>query len=164
MTPADRQARAGGSLLTAVLLIALLVIGAALRLYNINWDLFRQLHPDERAIAMFAYPLTLPLPPDWSNLLNPETSTLNPHFFAYGSFTIYLLKLAGLLAGQLNAVWGQPEYLNLVGRVVSTLFDLGTVVVIFLLGKRLYGRWVGLLAAAFVTFTAFHIPLSHFYA
>lgn len=164
MISADRRGRQNSSWGAAALLVGLLLGGAALRLYNINWDLFRQLHPDERAIAMFAAPLSLPLPPNWANLLDAKTSTLNPHFFAYGSFTIYLLRLASWVAALFDPRLGSYEYLSPIGRVISALFDLGTIGLLYLLGSRLYGRAAGLLAAAFVTFTAFHIQLSHFYA
>jgi len=162
MTSAGSQGKRDGSWGAAALLVALLLGGAVLRLYNVNWDQFRLLHPDERAITMFAAPLTLP--PNLENFLDPKASTLNPHFFAYGSFTMYLLRIAGYVAALIQPLWGGFEYLSLVGRVISALFDLGTVALVYVLGTRLYGRWAGLLAAAFVTFTAFHVQLSHFYA
>ncbi|MHB1131711.1 MAG: DUF2298 domain-containing protein [Chloroflexota bacterium] len=161
MTPPRLQMRlrrSGGS----VLLLVLLLCAAALRLYNLNWDDFRLLHPDERAIVMFAAPLALPA--DWRAFLDPKSSPLNPHFFAYGSFTIYLLKLASIVAGWLEPLWGRFEYMALVGRVISTCFDLGTMVLVYLLGSRLYGPAAGLLAAAFVAVTTLHVQLSHFYA
>ena len=162
MTSVGHQEKRDGSWGAAALLVALLLGGAVLRLYNVNWDQFRLLHPDERAIAMFAAPLTLP--PSLANFLDPQVSTLNPRFFAYGSFTMYLLRAAGYVAALIQPLWGAFEYLNLVGRVLSALFDLGTVALVYLLGARMYGRWTGLLASAFVTFTAFHVQLSHFYA
>jgi hypothetical protein len=44
------------------------------------------------------------------------------------------------------------------------LADLFTVYLIFLLGRRLYGDWGGLLAAALSTFTVLQIQLAHFFA
>ena len=35
-----------------------------------------------------------------------------------------------------------------IGRALMALADLGTVYLVFLLGRRLYGLWAGLLAAA----------------
>src|SRR3989304_4514669 len=55
-----------------------------------------------------------------------------------------------------------PE-MRLVGRGLSAVFDVGTILLVFLLGRRLYGRGVGLLGAAFVAFTVLNIQLSHFY-
>jgi YYY domain-containing protein len=64
-----------------------------------------------------------------------------------------------------------PERVNLtdyweifkVGRSWSTLFDLGSVFVTFLLARRLYGRRVALLAALFLAFAVLPIQLSHFF-
>ena len=77
-------------------LLAVLVAGAALRLYGLNWDGGQWLHPDERQIYFVA--LGLGRPESLAQALSAE-SPLNPGFFAYGSLPIYLLRLAaGLLA------------------------------------------------------------------
>ena len=44
------------------------------------------------------------------------------------------------------------------------LADLFTVYLVFLLGRRLYGLWAGVLAAALSTFTVLQIQLAHFFA
>jgi YYY domain-containing protein len=67
--------------------------------------------------------------------------------------------------------WLNPEGYNLtsygqvhkVGRVVVTLFDLGSILLVFLLGSRLYNRRVGLLAALFAALAVMSIQQSHFY-
>jgi YYY domain-containing protein len=143
-----------------------------LRLYGIDWDDGRLFHPDERHILMTANNIVLPLPPDWGLLLTPQ-SPLNPHFFAYGSFPFYMVKLAshflavlGGWVGFLSALrsYNDFDHLRIIGRVLSTLFDTGTIVIVFLVGRRLWGRWVGLLGAAFVAFAVLHIQLAHFFA
>jgi hypothetical protein len=53
------------------------------------------------------------------------------------------------------------DYINLLGRVLSALFDTGTVYLIYRTGKLLYGVRVGLWAAAFVSLTVSHIQLAH---
>ncbi len=50
-----------------------------------------------------------------------------------------------------------------VGRFWSALADLGTVALMFLIGRRLYGGAVGLLAAALGALTAFSIQQAHFF-
>ena len=42
-------------------------------------------------------------------------------------------------------------------RLPSALFDVGTVGLVFLLGRRLFGTLVGLIAACLVAFSPFHI-------
>lgn len=54
-------------------------------------------------------------------------------------------------------------YNAFVGRHVAALADLGTVVLIYLLARRLYGEWVGLLAMGLGALTAFMIQQAHFF-
>jgi YYY domain-containing protein len=182
-----------------LLLVLLLVVGVALRLYGINWDDNHHLHPDERQITMVVSRLGMPPLRQWPSFFTPppftspseerpnffdaDTSTLNPHFFAYGSLPFYLLRIAthtltvpaGLSAH--FASWpsvaqflaglerlSDYDHITLVGRVLSALIDTGVIYLTYLLGKWVYDRRVGLLAAAFVTFTVFHIQVAHFYA
>ncbi|MBI2321596.1 MAG: glycosyltransferase family 39 protein, partial [Chloroflexi bacterium] len=151
------------ALLPALLLLALL-IGAALRLQRLDWDAGQHLHPDERFITMRALELRLDWPLDWQRLLDPQASPLNPRFFAYGSLTLYVLRAAGHVGA-----WWQPflnsyDGLTLVGRALSALFDVGSIALVFALGARLAGRWVGLLAAWLVALTPFHVQVAHFWA
>ena len=54
------------------------------------------------------------------------------------------------------------ERLALVGRVLSALFDTAAIVLVFALGRLLYGTAAGVLAAVFVTLTVMHIQQAHF--
>ena len=122
--------------LTCFFLILILVLAFGLRFYGINWDQFHHFHPDERMIAMVAEKIRLPKPLTLSAILTPK-SPLNPKFFAYGSFPIYLLKFTGNIASIFDAKYATYKYLNLVGRYLSVLFDLGTIIVIYKIAKLL---------------------------
>ena len=56
------------------------------------------------------------------------------------------------------------RHLTAVSRALTGLFDLGTIIVLFLLGRRVYGAGVALLAAAFLALNVMHIQLAHFFA
>ena len=75
-----------------IIFLLIIGLGLILRIYGLNWDQGHHFHPDERAITMFALPLELP--PTLSGFFSPESSW-NPHFFAYGSLPLYLLKIMG---------------------------------------------------------------------
>ena len=47
---------------------------------------------------------------------------------------------------------------------MTALFDVGTVFVVFLIARKLYGAGAGLLAAALSAFTVAQIQLAHFFA
>ena len=53
--------------------------------------------------------------------------------------------------------------INLVGRFLAGLFDVGSVLLVFLAGRRLYGRNAGLLAAFLLTVTVLNIQHAHFF-
>ena len=181
-------------------LALILLIGAALRFYGLNWDQKHHLHPDERAIVAFVVP-KIGMPPlrEWPeffnpllvgeateerpNFFDPQTSPLNPRFFAYGSLPLYLLRLvANLLSllaplSRLLTSWpslaealttfGRPsdcDYLTILGRVLAALAGTANIYLTYLVGKRAYSHRVGLLAATLSTFTVFEIQVSHFFA
>ncbi len=50
-----------------------------------------------------------------------------------------------------------------VGRSLVVLFDLGSIVMTFLIARRLFDRWVALLAALLSALTVMHIQQAHFY-
>jgi len=150
--------------LISVLLFFILLLGLALRIYGLNWDSGYHLHPDERMIVMVAERLSLPNPFSLKALFSPQ-SPFNPKFFAYGSLPLYFLKFCSWLVALF--LKGEPfSYGNLpiLGRIISALFDLGTIWLIFKIGKRLFGNKAALLASLFYAICVFPIQASHFYA
>ena len=153
--PGSRQAAARRSLLAGVLLGGILLLGAGLRLAGIDWDRGHFIHPDERRILMAVAELRWPEAGEWTQVLGPR-SPLNPRFFAYGSLPLYLLRLAAI-------PFGVDLYrLSLVGRALSAVYDLLTVAAIYLVGRRLWGRGVGLAGAALLAVAVLPIQLSHY--
>ena len=150
--------------LLAVALAATLVLAVALRFYGIDWDRGHSStpHPDERAILMKVAELSPPSPGQIGLLFDAAESPWNPRWFPYGSFPLYLLKGVQLSFSSLTGV--ELHDLRVAGRAISALADVGTVVLVFVLGSRMYGRREGLLASALVALAVMHIQLSHFYA
>jgi hypothetical protein len=141
-------------------LAVLLLVAFALRTYSLDWDRGHYFHPDERQILMVASGLSWPRDP---LLFLSPSSPLNPHFFAYGSLPIYLLRALSSLAGRWGWDWALANNSILLGRLLSALFDTLTVLASYLLGRKVFDRRVGLLGALCVTFTVLHIQLAHFY-
>jgi YYY domain-containing protein len=173
--------------LAAALLLIILAAAAALRFYNLAWDGGTYAHPDERSTLLFYAP-TIRWPADSSTLLDPRASTLNPFWdasqqirrsYTYGHFPLYTLVLAAhslkslapLGASFLPDAWTHfleqstsGRGYTLIGRSLMALADLFSVYLLFLLGRRLYGLWGGLLAAALSALTVLQIQLAHFFA
>ena len=170
------------------LLVVVVLMSAALRLYDVEWDSGIMAHPDERSTVAFYAP-TIEWPSSLSEALDPHRSPLNPFWdtygqhrrsYTYGHFPLYLLVLVGnllhLLAPALQHVGAPVPIVDfllradsaagflVIGRGLTALFDVGTVACVFLIGRRVYGRWAGLLAATLTTFTVLQIQLAHFFA
>jgi len=172
-----------------VLLVVLLTGGLLLRLQKLDWDHGNLAHPDERHVLMVAD--TVEWPASLEQFLDVRSSPLNPfsrpgagrvrqpETFAYGHFPVYVLKGLSVLlekaATPLRPLIGADAAADLarstnlwqmvfVGRVLSALADAGTILVVYALGRRLFGQAAGLLAAALLSLTVLHIQLSHFFA
>ncbi len=142
-------------------MILIILSEAFFRIYGLNWDQGNHLHPDERAIVMFTTPLQFPK--NISEFMSPQ-STWNPHFFAYGSFPIYLLKIIGNILSIFNPSFSTYDQINILGRAMSAFFDIGTILVLFFLTKKLFHKKIALIAAFFYSISVLPIQLSHFYA
>jgi uncharacterized membrane protein len=166
-TVVDVTPRRGRLTLGTVLVLAcLLAAGAIFRFYNLNWDAYQHVHPDERFIVWVAD--TMHWPGSLGQALDPRVSPLNPfrwppgmgdqsgkpRDYAYGHLPLYLLLLVSrsVQAGShaLSVVGlalpvalqhlGEYAYLTLAGRALSALFDLGTTLLVFFVARRLYTR------------------------
>ncbi len=149
---------------SAIALTGILVVALALRLYGLSWDegFGWTPHPDERAILFKVVELELPPLSELSVLLDAEQSPWNPGWFPYGSFPLYLIKFVDILFGDLPVIGF--EDLRVPARAVSALADVVTILVTYLIGRAIWSRATGLLAAGLVAFSVIHIQLSHFFA
>jgi uncharacterized membrane protein len=160
--------------------VALLAIGGAFRFYNLNWDSGHQLHPDERGIYMLVTGANGNGPLSWPTSISQffqvhdpsGGSPLNPHYFAYGSLPYYLLAF---VSGAISTIGQHVSFLSAwstantygglppIGRALSAILTLVSVYLVFLLGRRVFGYWAGVLAMALSAFTVLDIQLAHFY-
>ncbi len=150
------------NLKTKVLIILLLAF--IFRLYGLNWDQGQHLHPDERFLTMVL--TSMKIPQSLGDYLDPKISTMNPYnvgygFFVYGTFPLNLTKVLGVLADNDN--YGN---IHLIGRILSALFDVGTVYLVYLISKKIIHPQqptVPLLAAFLYSIMVLPIQLSHFF-
>lgn len=96
----------------------------------------------------------------------PETNPAIGHIASHPNHERTFPRFPEPIRALLNpARENMTTYANIyrVGRGLSVLFDLGTIVITYLIGRRLFGRRVGLLAAALLALAVFHIQQAHFY-
>ena len=164
-----------------LLLLLILIIALGLRLYGIGWDQGYGFHPDERSFYMRSdcmyrvlaeapgytdctrdHPEMEPGFPNPGIFLDADKSPFNPHWFSLGSVLIYLLVAIRFVLEPFTDL-NTLQNMGYLGRSIMALADVGTVFIAYLLGKRIYDRRVGLLAAALVALAVVHIQHSHFY-
>jgi len=176
-SPGPRPSRRWSDVLRAILpalpILAILLIGGALRIYGYNWDEGTGLHPDERGIV--GHIQGIGWPSSWAEFWSPN-SPLNPHFAAYGHLPFYATGLfghflsfightfSGAIGSLAPLMQADASATGIIqsGRVLSALADTGVLLFLYLIGRLAFGRPVGLLAALLGCFTVLDLEFSHF--
>jgi 4-amino-4-deoxy-L-arabinose transferase-like glycosyltransferase len=125
------------------LLVIILLLAAVLRFFNLSWDGGLNIHPDEALIVNGALAIRF-------------FSNLNPGFHDYNGLPVYVLRAVG------PQVTSTAE-ITYLGRMITAALSTLTVLIVFLLGKRLWGVSVGLLAAALLAPLPLAVQQAHFY-
>lgn len=129
--------------------VLLTFAGAALRFYGIDFGLPEHFHPDEV--------------PKVNALLEMRShGDLNPRYFLHPSLLLYstyfmneMLRFFGA-----NGAWGESAFLA--GRYVSALAGTASILVLFLLARRLFTPGISLLAAALLAVSPLHVTVSRY--
>ena len=162
--------------LDRVALIVVVLAALGLRLYALNWDSGLDLHPDELYVAkdVLIQRIHVTWPLQLDNLLDPEQSGLNPRSadpntgqlreYPYGALPLLVTDTAAAGLGWLTGEnWNASDRAYLVGRALSALLDTLTVIVVYLIGARVFSTRIGLFAALFAAFAPISIQLAHFF-
>ncbi|MGW8250416.1 MAG: ArnT family glycosyltransferase, partial [Anaerolineales bacterium] len=175
-----KKPRSGGVWLD-LLLVVVLLAGAYFRLVGLDWGEYQYLHPDERFLVWVGSDISpvkclnpdysiYDCPPEqrawmgFSEYFDTVNSTLNPNnrghgFYVYGTLPMFFTRYV------VEWVYGRSGFNEMtdVGRALSAMADLLTVLLTYLIASRLYDRRVGLLAAAFAAAAVLMIQQSHFF-
>jgi 4-amino-4-deoxy-L-arabinose transferase-like glycosyltransferase len=134
-------------------LLLITAVGGCLRFYNLNWDEELSFHPDERNIAAAVTRISF-------------FDSVNPQFFAYGGFLIYVYRAACELVYKVTSdpswisSWGK---INLVGRSFSAIFSTLTIPAIYFLSKKLFNnKGISIFSSFISAFTVAFIQTAHF--
>ncbi|HEV2339774.1 MAG TPA: glycosyltransferase family 39 protein [Patescibacteria group bacterium] len=139
-------------LLGLLFFIALIAVSIFMRFYNLNWDSGYLFHPDERNIANAVTKVSF-------------FSQLNPQFFAYGGFSIYVYRFAAdmlvFFTHDTSWVhnWGD---IDIIGRFFSALFSSLTLIPLYFLTRKVFNRQTAIIATLFYAFSVSAIQIAHF--
>jgi len=141
-----------------VLVIGLLVLGLFLRLYKIDnpvadWHSFRQADTASVSRNFIEKGVNL-LVPTYHDNSNIQSGVDNPHGYRMVEFPLY--NLLHYSVYQLHPAWG----VDMAGRLTSVFLSLISIYLVFLIGEKLSGFFVGWLAALFMTVLPFSIYYS----
>jgi YYY domain-containing protein len=163
--------RERAALWPTLVLALILVAATGFRFAGLDWDEGAHLHPDERFLTQ----VETAIEPTFNlgQYFDTAHSELNPRntghgFFVYGSLPIFIVRyvaegLETLCAPDCVFAYTGYDGVHLVGRALSALFDLGTVVLLYSIGRRLYSWRVGLLASALGALAVLPIQQAHFF-
>ncbi|MDO8585554.1 MAG: glycosyltransferase family 39 protein [Armatimonadota bacterium] len=143
-------------------ILVIVAAAAALRLWAIGFGLPYEYRCDEGTIIAVAFKIAKGDP--------------NPHFFGYPTLLIYLHTICYLVYYGISRLLGvmhspedmammrlvDPTNFYLIGRTITVIAALGTVYVVYLIGRRAWGQRAGLLAAAFLAVAHLHVRDSHY--
>ncbi|MFQ6130797.1 MAG: ArnT family glycosyltransferase [Armatimonadota bacterium] len=141
-------------------LVLTLVLATGLRVVGLGWGL-----PDERHLFSYHPDEYFSLMAVWSFSLGD--GDLNPHYFNYGTLYFHLVLATAVIAG--HAPFSSPAEiaqrmgaLVLDARMVTVVLGVLTVVLVYLIGKELCDRRVGLWAALVLAITPLHVVHGHY--
>ncbi|HAF62407.1 MAG TPA: hypothetical protein DCK95_08775 [Anaerolineaceae bacterium] len=148
--------------LRGIILMLILLLSGFLRLRGIDWDENYHLHPDERFLTLVETSIT---PVDSiRDYFDTDTSTLNPHnvgktFYVYGTFPLFVVRYVAELVGETGY-----SQVYLVGRYLSVFFEIGVVLLVYLIAQKLFNKpFVSLLSALFYGLASLPIQQAHFF-
>src|SRR3989338_7304058 len=178
-----------------IYLVVLLSTAAIFRFYNLLHDSPHFFNPDERnmaiAITRFVMPSKLSQIPlctlkeffpsklkTTSNNLQTNECSLNPHFFAYGQFPLYLAFASDQIKSVMLNLIQHPLRLPLRDDIITLTTDFSsavfwlrfwsaissvlTVLFVYLISRQLLSADYSLMTAAFAAFSPGLIQAAHF--
>jgi hypothetical protein len=144
-----------------IILPVLIILSALIRICGLKWGLPYLYHVDEARFAKIA--------------VKYFSGDLNPHFFHVPSLHTYIIfalwkclfffmKLFGNIPQEIEfKEWfeADPTIPIFTGRIIIMLFSIGTVLLVYLIGKKIFNQKVGLIASLFLLLSPVHNRLSH---
>ncbi len=154
---------------TVLLLIT--IAGIFSRFYNMHWDSGALLHPDEYGLTNTLTQLHMPT--NIADYFNTRIAPMSPYnkydlsgetigngpdnTMRWGQLPMLIIRIT---AEALNRT-GYQE-LRTLGRYLSAIMDTGSIILLFIIAKKLFDRTTAFLSCAFFSLSVQSIQQSHF--
>lgn len=133
-----------------LLLIAVLALGIALRFFSLSWGLPLPFHPDEFEEAGYLQGMM-------------RHSTINPHYAQQPPLILYLSWPVSIILNLLSIFDESTIVRNVfAGRIVNAAAGSVSILLVYLLGTRLFSRFTGLAAAILLAASPLHVTNSRY--
>ena len=154
-----------------VISLLLIALGIFFRFYNMQWDSGALLHPDEYGLTNTL--TQLHMPSTVSDYFNTRTAPMSPYnkydangetisngpdnTMRWGQLPMLMIRTA---AEALNKT-GYQE-LRTLGRYLSAIMDVGSIILLFVIGLKLFDRKIALFGCGLFSLCVQSIQQSHF--
>ncbi len=145
----DERGSQESRLLGPVLLGVALVVGSALRLYGIRFGLPSNFHPDE-------------VPKVNAIMRMVEQNSLDPQYFLHPSLLLYSTYAMNSLLHWFGIEGSFRDTAFFAGRLVSTTAGVLSIALTYEIGKRLFSRTAGGIAACLLAVFPLHVTCSRY--
>lgn len=126
-----------------------LLVGASLRLYGIRFGLPSNFHPDE-------------VPKVNAIMRMVEQHSLNPQYFLHPSLLLYCSYAVNTILHSVGIEGSFRETAFFAGRLVSACAGIASIALTYQIGKRLFSREVGGIAACLLAVFPLHVTCSRY--
>jgi hypothetical protein len=145
-----------------IIFVLIVVLAIVTRMVGISFGLPYLYHVDEARFAKIS--------------ITYFTGDLNPHFFHVPSLHTYMVAglwagyyIFGKISGKFSSIKDFMESYEkdatlfvIFARLLSIVLSIGTILLVFYLGKKMYNPRVGILASLFLIFSPVHTKISHY--
>jgi hypothetical protein len=126
-----------------------LVIGTGLRFYGIRFGLPSNFHPDE-------------VPKVNAIMRMVDGQTLDPQYFLHPSLLLYLTYATNSVLHMVGIDGSFRDTAFFAGRLVSAAAGIGSIALTYVIGRRLFSRQTGGLAALLLAVFPLHVTCSRY--
>ncbi|MGI6681132.1 MAG: ArnT family glycosyltransferase [Bdellovibrionota bacterium] len=152
----DEESNNNKNIFYTLSMILVLIGGALIRLYDIDFGLPFNFHPDE-------VPKVNAIERMHAKFLQGAPHPFDPDYFLHPSLLLYSTYLMSAIFRALNLFAGDfREITCLGGRFVSFFAGMVSIYAVYYIGKKLFTRMTGLMAAIFLALSPLHITCSRY--